>query len=229
MRKTDEGAPAGKEVGTDRNGELDRYVKLVPFLGETMGECFKVILYDMAAPACPALASANSTEEDREKLRSLLPQAAASQKARSRGYLANYPFSVEFGKILRVSMYFISGADGGLLGALCVCMRCELFFQMDSFVKGMLQFNMDDMDLETPEENQADVSREVSLDTIAEVVREFGVEPGRATQRERMEILFKLYGMGVYNLKGAVARTADELQISEQSVYRYLSKVKKSR
>ena len=44
-----------------------------------------------------------------------------------------------------------------------------------------------------------------------------------------MEIILELYEMGVYSLKGSVARTAEVLQISEQSVYRYLSKIKRAR
>ena len=212
------------------NDKLDRYAKLVPFLGEALGEHFGILLYDMTDSSCPAVSSANSTEEEKEKLRPLLLEAAASRKVRLEGYLANYPFSCEFGKMFRVSMYFLSGADGKVLGALCICMRCELFFQMDSFVKGMLRFHMEDMDPEPEmlEEKQDGGAGELSLDAIAEVVRRLGVEPERATQKERMEILFELYGMGIYNLKGAVARTAKELQISEQSVYRYLSKLRKT-
>ena len=51
----------------------------------------------------------------------------------------------------------------------------------------------------------------VGLVADGEVVRRLGVEPERATQKERMEILFELYGMGIYNLKGAVARTVKEV------------------
>ncbi len=61
------------------------------------------------------------------------------------------------------------------------------------------------------------------------MVKEMGVEPGRISQEERLEAIFDLYDMGVFELKGAVARTADALEISAQSVYRYLAKIKRAR
>ncbi len=208
-------------------GELNQYVKLIPFLGETLGNSFEIILYDMSDPTCPLIASANSTDEGREKLRDFLLEAAASRRLRSKGYLTNHPFPTEFGKMFKISVYFISGAGDEVVGALCVCMRCELFFQMDSFIKGMLQFQTAELGRDTPEPEPPESVSELSLDTIWEVIRDFGVEPERATQKERLNILLALYDMGVYNLKGAVARTAEAFQISEQSVYRYLSKIKK--
>ncbi len=210
------------------NSELIQYAKLVPFLGKTLGNSFEIILYDMTDPSCPVIASANSILEDQEKLRAFLPEAASGRRIRSRGYLANYPFPAESGKMLKLSAYLIPGPGDEVLGALCVCLRCELFFQMDAFLKETLRFQAEEIGRDAPAPEPPESSPELSLDTVWEVIRESGVAPERATQKERMQILFTLYGMGVYNLKGAVARTAEALRISEQSVYRYLAKIKKA-
>ena len=72
-------------------------------------------------------------------------------------------------------------------------------------------------------------SKEVSLNTVTEVIRQFSDMPTRMTLEERQEVICDLYDMGVYNLRGAVAKTAEIMQISEQSVYRYIAKIKKAR
>jgi predicted transcriptional regulator YheO len=71
--------------------------------------------------------------------------------------------------------------------------------------------------------------REPSLDSIGEIVAEFNVVPENTTPDERLEIMCDLYDAGVFRLKGAVAKTAEVLHMSEQSVYRYLTRIKKAR
>jgi predicted transcriptional regulator YheO len=42
-----------------------------------------------------------------------------------------------------------------------------------------------------------------------------------------MDVVRLLYGEGVFNLKGAVAQISTAIKISEPSVYRYISMIKK--
>ena len=42
-------------------------------------------------------------------------------------------------------------------------------------------------------------------------------------------MIIQLYDSGVLDLKGAVAKTAQALRMSEQSIYRYVAKVKRGR
>lgn len=215
------------------NGELDRYVKLVYFLGETLGSMFEAALYDTTDPAYPVIAAANIRYDDRERIRAFIAEAVGSQKVRTRGYHANYPIQVDFGKLLKASVLLIPGADGGIAGALSLSVRCDTIMKMQGFMSSMLQFNTDGFDEDEPEsaaeERTPPISREPTLDMIAETVDGFGVAPGRTSQDERMEIICDLYDMGVFSLKGAVAKTAEALRISEQSVYRYLTKIKRAR
>ena len=210
--------------------ELRQYAKLISFLGETLGNTFEACLFDMTTSGYPVIASANSHSDTQEKVRAFVSKAVGSRQVRDRGYFANRPIEIDFSKLLKASVFFIYGAEEKPVGALCLNMRCDLFMKMTSFANSMLQFNMEDLDDDAAETILPDITgHEPSLDAITQVVGEFGVEPSRFSQEERMEIILDLYDMGVFELKGAVAKAAEELQISVQSVYRYLTKIKKAR
>lgn len=212
------------------NNNLKKYVKLVTFLGETLGPSFEAILFDVTAFEYPVLASANIRDSSTEKARVFVRQAMDSERVREKGYFTNHAVQIDLTKLSKMSVFFITDDTDEIIGALCLCMRCDVFLKMETIINGFLNWNMEDINGEPQQEELFTViSREPSLDGISEYIRSFGIEPGRTNQNEKMEIICDLYDMGVFNLKGAVAKTAEELQISTKSVYRYLSKIKEAR
>lgn len=210
--------------------ELEQYVKLVGFLSDTLGSTFEAGLFDLTDPAYPLITAANSQSSIQEEVRAFVTETVGSRKAQADSCLTNRPIEIGFGKMLKVSVFFIRNTEGKAVGALWISMRCDFFLKLDAFATSMLQFNVEDMDAEEEEiQKLPTATRKPSLDTIIEVIDEFGIEPGRMSMAERQEIICDLYDMGVYNLKGAVAMTAEALQVSEQSVYRYIAKIKKAR
>lgn len=210
--------------------ELNRYVPMVSFLGETLGTAFEAVLYDMRDPAWPVLAAANSPAGDQEKIRGFLAEAAGKKSVLEKGCWVNFPLPVSSLKLMKTSVYFIRGQGDEIIGALCLGMRCDFFMKMSSFADSFLRFNTGDPEQDAPQRKELSIlEREPTLETIEEYVRESVVDPVRATQDERMELICDLYDAGVYNLKGAVARTAGVFQVSEQSIYRYLAKLKRAR
>lgn len=211
------------------NDELKKYSRLVPFFAEALGNLFEINLFDMTDPDYPIVASANGNGDIQEKVREFLLEIADSKIVRNRKYIANRPSEINFERLLKTSVYFIKNEQEMMLGALCISVQCNFFMKMSQFAMNMLQFNMEDLDDDSFDgEDLSASAKEPSLDSITEFVKEYGVEPERITQNERLEIICDLYDMGVYNLKGAVAKTAEALQVSEQSVYRYITKIKKA-
>ena len=212
------------------SNELKKYAAFIPFLAETFGSSFEIDLFDLTDPDYPIVTSANGNDDIQEKVRAFIAEVAGSQKARSGRYIANRPIEITLGKMIKTSVYFIKNDENEPAGALCISLRCDFFFRMSQLAADMLKFNTEDLDDDSfyNEELSASV-KEPSLDCITEMVKDYGVEPERISQSERVEIICDLYDMGVYNLKGAVAKTAEALQVSEQSVYRYITKIKKAR
>ena len=210
--------------------ELEAYKKIVDFLGETLGKTFEAVLFDMTDPALPVAAAANSGGEHREAMRALIAEAAASRRVREKGYCANRALQTGFGSMAKMSVLFIPGEAGEYVGALCLNVRCGAFMNLLNLASDMLNFDTTDLDDSwTDDADAGDAGRAPTLEMIDAVVKDMGVEPGRISQEERLEAILDLYDMGVFELKGAVARTADALEISAQSVYRYLAKIKRAR
>lgn len=208
--------------------EMNQYVRMVSFLGKTLGTAFEAILFDVTTFEYSIVASMNIKDSTSEKARDFVKEAMNSEKAIAEGYYVNRPISLNESRLIKMSVFFVYDDTKKIIGALCLCMRCDAFFNMMNLMSGLLDFNTNDFD-----DNSNDKSylnpKEISLDTISEYIRGFGVEPGRTTYNENIEIICDLYDMGVFNLKGAVARTAEELQISSKTIYRYISKIKKAR
>ena len=212
------------------NEILKKYADMIPFFAETLGSAFVLDLFDLTEPDYQIVASANSNGDIQEKVREFLSEASRSQAVRSRKYIANRPIQLSFSKLLKTSVFFIRGDNDELTGALCVSIRCDFFMRMTQFATELLKFNIGDLDDERLNGGELSTfAKEPSLESIDEMIKEYGVEPERITQNERMEIICDLYDLGVYKLKGAVAKTAEALQVSEQSVYRYITKIKKAR
>lgn len=207
--------------------ELEQYARLIPFLGKALGSMFEAVLFDMTNPALPVAAAANSQEGGAERLRALVREAADSPMVRGRGCLVNRLISAGFSRMLKVSVFFVRDGQETIIGALCLSMRCENFLWLQGLVGDILQFDTEELDAPELEEPAATL-REPTLAAITEYVAEFGLVPEQATPDERLEFICDLYEVGIFNLKGAVAKTAEVLRISEQTVYRYLSKLKRA-
>lgn len=212
------------------DNELKRYIKLVPFMGETLGPAFEVILFDLTELGQIVVASANVRDSSVEKARALALEAMECEKTKMSGYVVNRGVETNPGKLSKISVFYVRNGKEEIVGALCICMKCDPFLKLETIIEGFLRFDTDDIGIGMQEtELFKSVSREPSLDGISNYIRSFGIESGRTNLDERMEIICDLYDMGVFNLKGAVARTAEELQISTKSVYRYLANIKKVR
>jgi predicted transcriptional regulator YheO len=64
--------------------------------------------------------------------------------------------------------------------------------------------------------------REMVLSVIDEAIGSGGSELVRMTLEEKKNIVCKLNAQGVFLLKGTVAEVASRLDVSEQTIYRYL-------
>ena len=57
---------------------------------------------------------------------------------------------------------------------------------------------------------------------LERAIRDRGVEPGRMTVEEKRGVVEELDRKGNFLLRGAVGAVARRLEVSEQTVYRYL-------
>jgi predicted transcriptional regulator YheO len=62
---------------------------------------------------------------------------------------------------------------------------------------------------------------------ISNTLSKFESEPMRMTMDEKKQVVKKLEEKGIFRLKGVVAEVADGLEVSDQTVYRYLKELGK--
>lgn len=59
---------------------------------------------------------------------------------------------------------------------------------------------------------------------VAQAVKKVGISPQRMSRQEKINIVHQLNEQGVLTMKGAVSEIAQQLFISEPTVYRYLKR-----
>ena len=136
---------------------------------------------------------------------------------------------VTMGKGLsKVSIQFLRDSEGTLVGALVLYIELTPFVALSSHIDNLLHFDVTNIDEIQPVQPPAP-TEEPTLELIDKMVSEFSDAPDRLTPDEKTELIIDLYDSGVLDLKGAVAKTAQALRMSEQSIYRYVAKVKRGR
>ena len=128
----------------------------------------------------------------------------------------------------KVSIQFLRDSEGTLVGALVLYIELTPFVALSSHIDNLLHFDVTNIDEIQPVQPPAP-TEEPTLELIDKMVSEFSDAPDRLTPDEKTELIIDLYDSGVLDLKGAVAKTAQALRMSEQSIYRYVAKVKRGR
>ena len=175
-----------------------------------------------------------------------------------RDHLTNYLAQSSAGGTFRSSTFFVRDAAGAVVGMLCVNIDDEPLVRARELLEAMTattgalkgeRAGADGRDdagdgatdrgagaggAPRPATPAAVAERlstsvdELTLEGVARIVHAQGVDPQRMTPDEKVVAVRELYRAGVFLLKGAVARAADALRVSEPTVYRYLKQVRRT-
>ena len=193
------------------NEKLSKYGSLIYFLKNILSEANEILLFDVTKNDLPLLAYENkisgSLKGTENVTRKLVYNALKNDEIKENEMLLNRMLSTDTGKIMKSSIFFLKNNDQEI--------ECALSVNTTEIV-------------ETPKEPYLEY-KEPSLDTITSVIQAEGIEIERITPDERLDIICKLYDLGIFEIKGAVSRAAQELNVSEQSIYRYITRIKKAR
>lgn len=207
------------------------WMNLVDFLGETLGSSFEAVLFDLQKDELPAVYHRNANQISIAAMRGLVVQALDSGWVRRQGYCANRAMPVEYSQMLKASVFFVPGEkeEDPPSAALCIAAHSSMFLRLLNFVSDMNRFDPRDLDDTAPEEPAPPRKEAPTLDLIEQVLARECLEPGAIDADDRVDVIVDLYDAGFFELKGAVAKAAEVLGISQKSVYRYLAKIKQAR
>lgn len=212
------------------NKHLEQYISLCEFFAKTIAPNYEIILFDTTKVQIPVVCRFNNINGTEESTRTLLKEALKSEVVVATGKTVNRVTASEFKKMIKTSIFLIKDEMDKVQGALCINVNTQTYFELENVISKMLRFN-------TAEINEPDAFLEEiesqgqppTLETIDRVVADFGVDPTRLDTSERMELICDLMDEGVFEIKGAVARTAKLLNVSEKTIYRYISDIRKVR
>jgi predicted transcriptional regulator YheO len=216
---------------------LENYKKLVEYLSLMLGPHYEIILYDTSLENYPIIALANGDITGAKKGSFAIPFIVDIIKEnKDKEYKVNYENFTTSGKSIRSSMFFIKDENNELVGVMNMNFDDSMFVNL---VQDMLKLLHPDETLQ----KSKDVLEEETLskkiyNVIEEYLKNNHMLAGHYTKYEfdsliailsqdsRLQIITSLEAKGIFKIKGAVIEVAKILQISEPSVYRYLSKVK---
>jgi predicted transcriptional regulator YheO len=216
--------------GRNTNSLLKKYIPIVDFLAEVMGNDAEVVLHDVSDMDNSVVAIRNNHISGRKvgaPVTNLVLKVMKDQKYNNTPYIVNYKGISEKGNILKSSSYFIRDEQGCLIGMLCINIDYSKFEQFRNYLDSFIRIP-ESNDQVTPVEERFSSSVEaVTLDGIESIIRNIKISPERMSQDEKIEVIKELNNSGAFLLKGSVAEVASQLRVSEATIYRYLTKIKK--
>ena len=234
------------------SSSLQLFVPLVDFLGKILGPKTEVVLQNVRDFSHSVVAIANGNLSGRtigSPATDLVLHIWRNHEYDQHNYLTHYAGYTIQGHPVVSSTLFVRNSRGRVIGFLCINFDSSAFRQASKELRRASAY-LDALGLADPaavlnddraasEESDAETgtgqsTREVlSVNTdevvthnIAEFAAELGIPPARMNRQERLRLITRLDGSGVFLVKGSVDTVARALGISSPSVYRYLHTIR---
>lgn len=212
---------------------LKRYIPMVDFISAICGSNYEVILHDVSEPERSVVTIHNGHLSGRkvgDPMTELARGLVRDKVYADKDFIANYEGRTRNGKQFVSSTYFIK-EDGALIGLICinhdVSDLCSISHHLSNLMRafsvpGSVSGSGDGY----TEDLDGSIDR-LSSTLIHNTVLNQSVSPARMTPAEKLEVVRTLDHQGVFATKGSVGQAAQELGISEPTVYRYLRQARR--
>lgn len=209
---------------------LKLFVPMVDFLGHVLGKHAEVLLHDVSSPEQSVIAICNGSLTGRDvgsPMTDLAFQIQSQERYKGQDYIVNYKASSQH-KIFQSSTYYIKN-NGELVGMLCINIDTsasqELLHTVKHFIESINQMPSVDTAIQEVAE-KLDLPIVSYADSVIErTIADSGILPKRMTSDEKKDIVRKLHEQGITRMKGAVSEIATQLNLSESTIYRYISQL----
>ncbi|WP_373844525.1 transcriptional regulator [Clostridium sp.] len=211
------------------NSYLKKYVSLINFLGEVLGEDTEIVLHDITNVDNSVVAISNGHISGRDigaPATNLVLKILKDGKYSRKEYITNYKGISSEGNVLRSSTYFIKDDKEEIIGMLCINISLERFRELRDFIDKFMHIKNNNSKVEDIEKLDQSVEG-IALENMQEIIKSTRIPPERMCQEEKIEVVKKLNENGIFLLKGAVSEIGEQLKSSEATIYRYLNRIKK--
>lgn len=206
---------------------LRQYIPLANFIAQVCGNKCEVVLRDYKDDTSTILHIVNGTLSDRtvgDTISGYRLHKIMKGNYKETDYVANYIIINESNqRVFRASVFYIK-FEGELIGLLCVNYDLTDFMLFREFYQNDILYGLEDQ--QTKKREYFDESMDSILDGI---IKNVFITWDRSIPVNKVEIegnpIRQLSKLNVFGYKGSVNKVAEMLDISPQTIYRYIKDI----
>lgn len=207
---------------------LESYIPLAKSTAKMFGHHCEVVIHDLSNPRSSVMFTINNHVTGREVGQPFdhLVKTVLRSNDFKEDYLSGYTFLTDDKRTIRSSTTLIRDLEQKVIGAFCINFDVEALQQMKQFMNAFLSTPVVvKEDEEEPPNRDVDNVEEI-VDGLIQQIIENSVHAGMK-RHERIELIRFMEEKGIFLMKGALEKVAEQLGISKVTVYSYLDEVKK--
>lgn len=223
------------------NTKLENYVGLLDFVSLSIGPDYELSLIDTANGENKIIAMKYGNISGRhvgEKIEPIIEDVIKNKEYETSDYIVNKTAIGANGKFLRASMYFIKDESKKLIGILCINFDDSRFHDLGNTLlqlchpegyledvlnaKAAMEKGESNSKFRGSREEKRTLEQTVE-DIIDSEFKDIKIPLERLTQEEKISVVKNLDNKGVFMIKGAVGILAKRLDVSQASLYRYIT------
>jgi len=206
---------------------IKNYIPIADFIAKVNGEKCEVILHDLSDIEHSIIYILNSQISGRQVGGSITKYAldlVMKHDDVKQDHYVNYIGKNErTGKLMRSSTLFIRNESKETIGLLCVNIDITDYVRLRDELNGLIRFNLEQYEDKPEEPERFDLSiDEIVSEIVDSVLLDSQVDISNTTQTERKDLVYKMHNRGVFKFKGAVNHVSTRLDVSPQTLYRYI-------
>lgn len=217
---------------------LKKYIKLVEFLGITLGPDYEIALYNITPTDQSIVAIANGQISGRKIGAPLTDHGLKLLKkaeAKNLDYHTNYTSYSMDNKQLRAATLLIKDENNTIVGLLSLHFDDRRFVSLTQQLLGLCHpdelltdFSFEKISDHFYEEDTEHLGRtmpEIAKNMVQTLIHQQTTPLDQLTRTDKSTIVKKLHAKGIFLLKGSVSEVAKLLNLSEATIYRYVNDI----
>ena len=202
---------------------LNSYAMMIDSLGDYLGSCYEIVLHSLENLDHSVIKIINGHYTGRKEgfpITDMALKMLGQLQQNPDHKVAPYFTKNKYGAHLRSCTIPIHGEGGRIIGLIC------MNFHMESPLSGILENLIPPsdrtMDVNLSSENFTENIDEIIYGALAETKEAVYANSEISLVNKNKEIVLQLYQKGIFNIKDAVVKVADQLNISKNTVYMHI-------
>lgn len=203
---------------------LDSYCQMLDGMSKYLGDGYEIVLHSLEDCSHSAIKVINGFHTGRKEGAPITDLALSMldkiQKQEGQSQDITYFSKNKKGEPLKSATIAIKGENQRIIGLLCI--NFYLNTPLADFLNAFVKDDLAEISFPANLENFSSNSQELVEEIVKQIRQEVYNDTSISLQKKNKEIIQRLYVKGIYNMKDAVLKTAQILNMSKNTVYLHL-------